>query len=62
MASAKAVRAASAEFSLIAVLTPLISFFTRVRFDLLRRFLISFCLALLMADLCVAKVVYSFLP
>jgi hypothetical protein len=44
-------RALSAEFSLIAARSRLVTFFTRVRFDLLRRFLTLFCLALLIADL-----------
>ena len=60
MAAARAPRAASGDLSSIAALMRLITFFTRVRFDLLRKFLISFCLALLMADLWGAKVVYSF--
>lgn len=62
MAAARAARAASGDLSSIAAMMRLITFFTRVRFDLLRKFLISFCLALLMADLWVTKVVCSFPP
>lgn len=63
MTGTAVVRAAwafSADFSLMAALTPLMTCFTRVRFDLLRKFLALSCLALLIADLCVAKVVYPF--
>ncbi len=51
MASANAVRASSCDPSAMAVRTRLVTLFTRVRLALFRTFLISFCLALLMADL-----------
>jgi len=43
------------------VRTALMAPLTRVRIDLFRRFLFVFCLARLMADLCVANVLSSFL-
>jgi hypothetical protein len=60
IAVAKAALAFSADCSLMEALTVLMTFFTRVRLDLFRRFLTSFCLARFMTDLCVAKVSCSF--
>ncbi len=61
MAAVSSILALSDDFSLMEALTFLITLFTCVRFDLLRRFLTVFCLARLMADLCVANVSCSFL-
>jgi len=60
IAVAKAALAFSGDCSLMEALTVLMTFFTRVRLDLFRRFLTSFCLARFMTDLCVAKVSCSF--
>lgn len=61
IAVVKAAWAFSTDCSSMAMPTLLMAFFTRVRLDLFRKFLTLFCLARLIADLCVAKVIYPFL-
>jgi hypothetical protein len=61
IAAAKSAWAFSLDCSWMDPRTALITLFIRVRLALLRIFLTSFCLARLMADLCVANVSYSFL-
>jgi len=60
-ATARSAFALSGDLPSIDVRTALMAPLTRVRIDLFRRFLFVFCLARLMADLCVANVLSSFL-
>ena len=53
--------ALSGDLASMDVRTALMAPLTRVRIDLFRRFLFVFCLARLIADLCVANVPSSFL-
>lgn len=60
MAASRSAFAVSGDLASMDVRTALMAPLTRVRIDLFRRFLFVFCLARLIADLCVANVFCSF--